>query len=111
MLLFGLVLVVLSGGFAGLLVAYNTSGGPGYTVTLFAADIATMNALQIFVAGLAIALGFSLGLWMMGTAIRLRRVRRQAEAAAIERDRLANDLAQRETIRTETSPAADDGRD
>ncbi len=114
MLLVGLVLVALSGAFAGLLIAYNTSGGPEYTVTLFDRTIATVDTLQVFVAGLALGLVFCLGLWMtgasarmIGTSARLRRARREAEQTAAERDRLANDLAQQQAMRTEAASDAD----
>jgi hypothetical protein len=111
MLLVGLLLVVLSGAFAGLLIAYNTSGGPEYTVTLFDRDIATLDTLQVFVSGLALALVFCLGLWMMGTSARLRRARRQAQEAAVERDRFATDLGQQQSVRPEMEPdAGDTGR-
>jgi uncharacterized membrane protein YciS (DUF1049 family) len=89
MLLLGFLLVVASGAFAGLLIAYNTSGGPDYTVTLFDNDIATLNTLEVFIAGLAIALVFCLGLWMMSASARLRRAQRRADVAAIERERYA----------------------
>jgi hypothetical protein len=105
MFLVGLLLVVLGGAFAGLLIAYNPSGGPEYTVTLFDREIATVDTLQAFVSGSGLALVVCLGLWMMGTSARLRRARRQAEAAAAERDRLANDLAQQQTWRIESSDA------
>src|SRR6266511_6181628 len=114
MLLVGLVLVALSGAFAGLLIAYNTSGGPEYTVTLFDRTIATVDTLQVFVAGLALGLVFCLGLWMtgasarmIGTSARLRRARHEAEQTAAERDRLANDLAQQQAMRTEAASDAD----
>jgi hypothetical protein len=109
MFLFGLLLVVLGGAFAGLLIAYNTSGGPEYTVTLFDREIATVDTLQAFVSGSGLALVVCLGLWMMGTSARLRRARRQAEAAAAERDRLANDLAQQQIWRTEAAASDADG--
>ncbi|WP_228023314.1 MULTISPECIES: hypothetical protein [Streptomyces] len=62
MLIIGLLLLVASGAFTGLVIAYNLSGGPEYTVTMFGQYIATMNSLAIFCSGLALALIFCLGL-------------------------------------------------
>lgn len=62
MLLIGLLVLAATGAFTGLVIAYNLSGGPEYTVSLFGQDIATMNTLAIFCSGLALALLFCLGL-------------------------------------------------
>jgi hypothetical protein len=91
MFLLGLLLAACSAAFAALLIAYNTSGGPEYTVTMFGTDVVTLNSLAIFCAGLALALLFSLGLLMMGGRARMRRAelkrnRRLVDAAALERD-------------------------
>ena len=99
----GLLLVLLSGGAVALLAADNRSGGPDYTVSFLNNDIATLNGLQIFFAGIALALLFCLGLWMMGAAARRRRAlraeiraaRNDAQAAAAERDRLAGQMDDR----------------
>jgi hypothetical protein len=61
MLLVGLLLLAATGAFTGLVIADNLSGGPEYTVTVFGHTIATMDVLQIFCAGLALALIFCLG--------------------------------------------------
>jgi hypothetical protein len=62
MLIIGLILLAATGAFTGLVIAYNLSGGPEYTVSVFGQDIATLNSLAIFCSGLALALLFSLGL-------------------------------------------------
>ncbi|MFJ4670693.1 hypothetical protein [Kitasatospora purpeofusca] len=58
MLLFGLLLVAVTGAFTGLLIAGNLSGGPEYQVVLLGHDLVTLNSLGIFLAGLALALLF-----------------------------------------------------
>ncbi|GGZ82207.1 hypothetical protein [Streptomyces bluensis] len=62
MLIIGVILLAATGAFTGLLIAYNLSGGPEYTVSLFGQHITTMNPLAIFCSGLALALIFCLGL-------------------------------------------------
>jgi hypothetical protein len=95
MILLGLLLLGATGAFIGLLIAYNISGGPEYTVTMFDNDLATMNSLSIFLAGLALALLFCIGgvLAMSGRVRRrhrsaLREARAEAEKTAAERDAL-----------------------
>ncbi|MFI6447213.1 hypothetical protein [Kitasatospora sp. NPDC050543] len=61
MLLLGLLLLAAAGTFTGLLIAENLDGGPSYTVTMFGNDVATMNSLAIFLAGIALTLVFALG--------------------------------------------------
>ncbi|MDH6125419.1 hypothetical protein [Kitasatospora sp. GP82] len=74
MMLLGLLLLGASGAFAALLIAYNLAGGPDYTVTLFGNDLATMNSLAVFCAGLALALIFCFGAALvMGGGILMRR--------------------------------------
>lgn len=94
MILLGLLLMGATAAFTALLIAYNTSGGPEYPVSMFGNDIATMNSLAIFCAGLALALIFMLGLAMTETGRRMwrRRTRRvrlsesRATRAQAERD-------------------------
>jgi len=62
MLFIGLLLLAATAAFTGLAIAGNLSGGPHYTVSVLDQHIATMNALAIFCAGLALALLFTLGL-------------------------------------------------
>ncbi|WP_243436668.1 hypothetical protein [Streptomyces sp. FH025] len=80
MLLLGLLLMAASGAFVGLLIADNLSGGPDYQVTILGHDLVTLNSLSVFLAGVALALIFCLGLAMMWLARRLRarRLRRAA---------------------------------
>ena len=58
----GMLLLAATAAFTGLLIADNLSGGPHYSVSVLGQNIATMNALAIFCAGLALALLFALGL-------------------------------------------------
>ncbi|MFF7586213.1 hypothetical protein ACFZCK_01825 [Kitasatospora purpeofusca] len=82
MLLFGLLLVALTGAFTGLLIAGNLSGGPEYQVVLLGHDLVTLNSLGIFLAGLALALLFCLGL-LLARAGRSARRARAAEAVGV----------------------------
>ncbi|MFF7215798.1 hypothetical protein ACFZAU_35565 [Streptomyces sp. NPDC008238] len=89
MLLLGFVLMGATAAFTGLLIAENLGGGPDYTVTLFGSDIATVNTLGAFLAGLALALVFCLAsvVALAGAGrersrrAELRRLRRRARAA------------------------------
>ena len=97
MLILGLLLLGATGAFAGLLIAYNSSGGPDYTVTMFSNTLGTLNTLQAFLAGVALTLVFCLSLAMVagGAGVRRRRravrrtERRDAARARAERDALA----------------------
>ncbi len=97
MLLLGLVLLGAAGAFAGLLVAQNTAAGPDYSVALFGFDLGRLSTPQAFLAGIALALVFSLGLAIaVGSTLRARhrRVerlaeRREASRVRAERDELA----------------------
>ncbi|MGW3509421.1 hypothetical protein [Streptomyces sp. NPDC000994] len=61
MLLIGLLLLAATAAFTGLAIADNLSGGPQYPVSMLGNHIATMNTLEVFSAGLALALLFCLG--------------------------------------------------
>lgn len=97
MFLLGLLLLAATGAFTGLLIAYNTGGGPDYTVTMFGNTLGTLNSLAVFCAGIVLSLIFCFGLFLMfgGAAMaRRRRIarradRRDAKAARAERDALA----------------------
>jgi ABC-type nickel/cobalt efflux system permease component RcnA len=99
MLILGLLLVVLSGAAAALLIAYN-NGGAEQTITMFGRDLANVNAMEAYLAGIATALVFLLGLWMILSAgrrarenrSRYREARNEAKMAAKERDQLAEQL-------------------
>ncbi|PKV90046.1 hypothetical protein [Streptomyces sp. TLI_146] len=94
MLFLGLLLLAATAAFTGLAISDNLGGGPHYTVSLLGNDVATMSTLAIFCAGLALALIFSLGLWMAtGGAMRQRSRRLRMRA---ERDALAARLSERE---------------
>ncbi len=51
-----------AGAFTGLLIAYNTSGGPKYTPEIFGQSLATLNTLGVFCSGIALGLTFCFGL-------------------------------------------------
>ncbi|MFJ6617851.1 hypothetical protein ACIQOW_09820 [Kitasatospora sp. NPDC091335] len=85
MLLLGLLLMAASGAFVGLLVADNLSGGPDYQVTILGSDLVTLNSLSIFLAGVALALLFCLGLAMMRLSRHSRLSRRAGRTARSSR--------------------------
>jgi hypothetical protein len=97
MLIIGLLLMAASGAFVALLIGYNTSGGPSYTVHMFGNTIATLNTLEIFCAGLALALIFCFGALVSRYGAhyygarqrKLREARRHARDVEAERDELA----------------------
>lgn len=101
MLILGLLLVVLSAAAVLVLVAYNGAGGTGQTVALFGWDIAGVTPLGAFLSGIALALIFCIGLWMVVSIGRQRRLaktryleeRHKADTATAERDELAEQLA------------------
>ncbi|WP_030418906.1 hypothetical protein VM636_01585 [Streptomyces sp. SCSIO 75703] len=103
MLVLGLLLMACAAAFAGLLIAYNLSGGPDYTVTLLGSDPFTINTLGAFLGGIALTLIFGLGMWMLlaGMAMarhrskRNRRHRETARQATAERDAMADRLDER----------------
>ena len=76
LLLLGLLLLCGTAAFTGLLIADNLSGGPDYSVTILGNTIATMNSLEIFLSGLALALIFCFALALMGIGGRLSSRRR-----------------------------------
>ncbi|WP_377269178.1 hypothetical protein [Peterkaempfera sp. SMS 1(5)a] len=115
MLLLGLLLAGATAAFVGLLIAYNLSGGPEYTVTMFGHDLVTMNHLSAFLAGIALTLVFGLGLALMAAgaahhrrrSVRLRTARREADVATAQRDAMAARLdEQGATVSDEDIPLA-----
>ncbi len=54
-----------AGAFTGLLIAYNTSGGPKYTPEIFGQSLATLTTLGVFCSGMAMGLTFCFGLWLI----------------------------------------------
>ncbi|MFJ9453810.1 hypothetical protein ACIRST_01915 [Kitasatospora sp. NPDC101447] len=85
MLLLGLLLMAASGAFVGLLIADNLSGGPEYQVTILGTDLVRLNTLAVFLAGVALALIFCLGLALMWSS--RRRTARPVGAARSARHR------------------------
>ncbi|WP_031046352.1 hypothetical protein [Streptomyces sp. NRRL F-5650] len=115
MLVLGLLLMAGAAAFAGLLIAYNLSGGPDYTVTLLGSQPFTISTLGAFLGGIALTLIFGLGMWMLmaGTVLARHRGRRRrgdreaAKQAAAERDALAGRLEGRGSTTSDTyEPAA-----
>ncbi|WP_037570232.1 hypothetical protein [Phaeacidiphilus oryzae] len=96
MLLMGLLLVCAVAAFTGLVIADNLGGGPSYGVDILGSHVATLNMLEAFLCGLALALVFCAGLWLLFSgglrtrrrAAELRAARKEAAAAAKERDKL-----------------------
>jgi ABC-type nickel/cobalt efflux system permease component RcnA len=113
MLILGLLLVVLSGAAAAVLIAYN-GAGTAMTVSVFGRDIADITLMQAFVAGIAVALVFLLGVWMVVSAgrrgreqrARYRDARREAKTAAKERDELADRIRKEDEVRAEQDTVA-----
>ncbi len=68
MLLIGLLLLAATAAFTGLAIAGNLSGGPRYPVSVLGNHVATMNTLEAFSAGLALALLFCLGASLLAGA-------------------------------------------
>lgn len=103
MLILGLLLVVVSVAAAALLIAYN-SGGTVETVSVFGWNIADVNLMQAFVAGIVVGMVFLFGVSMIMRAgrrgrenrARYREARREAKSAAAERDELAGQLHREE---------------
>ncbi|MBB4790346.1 hypothetical protein [Streptomyces nodosus] len=85
MLLIGLFLLAATAAFTVLAIIGNLAGGPHYTVSVLHHVIATMSALAIFAAGLALALIFTLGLAtaMIGMLHRRHRHRTPRHAAHV----------------------------
>jgi hypothetical protein len=97
LLVLGLLLLAATAAFTGLAISDNLGGGPHYTVSVLGNDVATMSTLAIFCAGLALALIFSLSLWMvwMATGGAMRRRTRRIRMRD-ERDALAARLSERD---------------
>ena len=53
LVILGGLLATGAGTFTGLLIAYNTSGGPNYTPEIFGQSLATLTTLGVFCSGLA----------------------------------------------------------
>jgi hypothetical protein len=115
MLLLGLLLLGATTAFAGLLIAYNSAGGPEYTATVFDHSLGTLNTLESFLAGIALTLVFCLGLATTavgaGTARRRRAARRADRRDAVrlraERDAMAARLKSDEALAKDSAAAAD----
>ncbi|MFI8185032.1 hypothetical protein OG539_35205 [Actinacidiphila glaucinigra] len=109
MLLLGFVLMGATAAFTGLLIAENLGGGPDYTVTLFGSDIATVNTLGAFLAGLALALVFCLAS-VIALAGAGRERSRRAELRRLRRRARAAETAPDTTTAGTTAPAAGTAR-
>lgn len=97
LLLLGLLLLGATGTFIGLVIAYNSAGSPDYTITMFGHALATLNSLQVFLAGAALTYVVILALAITAAGARRSRrhraahraVLREANKARAERDALA----------------------
>ena len=105
MLLLGLLIVAAAVAFATVVTADNLGGGPHYSVSLFDHHLATVSTLGAFLAGIALALVFCLGL-LMTTAGARRERRRSSELRAARRERRAVAKAG-----SDTAPVAGAGSD
>ncbi|GAA2229791.1 MULTISPECIES: hypothetical protein [Kitasatospora] len=105
MFLLGLLLLVVSAGFAALLISQNLQAGSDYAITLFGNHIGTMNALEIFLAGIALTLLFALG-WMLASS-GARRHRRRAVARRVDK-RAAREARRSPTGDTQVDQAVQD---
>ncbi|MEU3659358.1 hypothetical protein AB0E77_06250 [Streptomyces sp. NPDC032940] len=103
MVLLGLLLMAGAAAFTGLLIAYNLSGGPDYTVTLLGSQPFTISTLGAFLGGVALTLIFGLGMWMVlgGTMMARRRGRRR---------RLDGESSTTGAVGGATEPPAEPGR-
>jgi hypothetical protein len=93
MLLLGLLVVAAAVVFSTLVIADNLGGGPHYSVSLFDHHLGTVNTLGAFLAGIALALLFCLGMLMMTAGAR-RGYRRNTELRAVRRERRAAEKAE-----------------
>jgi hypothetical protein len=84
MLLLGLLLIGATAAFTGLVIADNDSGSPDYGVSVLGQHIATLNTLEAFLAGAALALVFCLGLAMLRHAGRRAARRRRTDRPTAE---------------------------
>ena len=82
LIILGALLAGGVGAFTGLVMAYNTSGGPRYTPEIFGQPLATLNTMEVFVAGSVLGLIFAFGMWLIAGGTRQvrngRRFRRVA---------------------------------
>jgi hypothetical protein len=100
LLLLGLLLMAATAAFVGLAIAYNTGGGPDYSVNLLGNHPFSISTLGAFASGLALATIFGLGLWLMlgGGALmhhrgqRRRHARHETRKVAAQRDAMASRL-------------------
>ncbi|MGH3328629.1 MAG: hypothetical protein ACRDPT_12675 [Streptomycetales bacterium] len=100
MLMIGLLLMVASGSLAGLLVVNNASaGGPVYQAELFGRVLASVSPVEMFLAGLALALAFCFGVSLITASFRRRhRIMSRVREAEDEADEL---VAERDRLRVE----------
>ena len=84
LLIVGVVLAGGAGAFTGLLIAYNTSGGPKYTAEMLGHSLPTLNTLGVFCSGVALGLIFCVGVWLLVAGARhtRHRLRRQGWSGA-----------------------------
>lgn len=66
----GLPLAAGAGALTGVVISYNTSGGPKYTAHVFGHALPTLNTLGLFCAGVALGLIFCLRPGLLVTSAR-----------------------------------------
>ncbi len=105
MLLLGLLLLAVTGTFTGLLIAQNLGAGSDYTVTMFGHELATMDSLAIFLAGIALTLVLVLGCLLASSGA--RRARRRAVELRVARATADRAVAAQAASATSVTPVAD----
>jgi hypothetical protein len=88
-LVLGLLIACAAGTFAALVVTENTTAGPGYDVSVFGNHLGTLTTMDAFLAGIALALVFSLGIALaVGSITYHRRLHAERLAEMYEADRV-----------------------
>lgn len=89
MLVLGLLIACAAGAFAGLVVTENTTAGPGYDVSVFGNNLGSLTTMDAFLAGIALALVFSLGIGVaIGSVTHRHRLQAERRAEIYEADRV-----------------------
>ncbi|MDI2129658.1 hypothetical protein [Yinghuangia seranimata] len=100
MLLLGVLLLMATVAFTALVISDNHTGLPDYRVSLFGKGFATMNTLEVFLAGIAIALLLAVAVMLTASGsmvawrrqAKLRAARTEVRRATEERDELRTRL-------------------
>jgi hypothetical protein len=100
----GVLLARGASAFTGVVIAYDTSGGPTYTPEIFGQSLPTLNTMGVFCAGLALAFIFCTGLWLISGGRRRRLHRGHARRFGSRRRRTARWRAQHRSSATIARP-------